>query len=161
MLTSLDPQIVGVDFSFTALNQAKKNGAKHLVLADAHALPFKNNAFELAISAGNLEHFENPQLAVDEMARISKKQLLIVHKYPPIPFAKQLFWVATKLFKINHQPIERPLHMAEVERMCIQSGLRIIFKGVWTLPTNYGRVIPWLPELKFIPSALFIIATKI
>lgn len=160
MIEKMCPSVVGVDFSLTALKQAQKNGARFLVLADAQALPFRDNAFEIAISAGNLEHFDDPERALLEMARISKIQVLIVHRFPPVPFAKILFLLITKLFHIRHQPIERPVNLKQLEQMLTYAHLHVIFKGEWTFPLNYGRVIKWLPELKIFPSAWFIISIK-
>lgn len=160
LIEKLSPETVGVEFSLNALKKAKKNGAKHLVLADAHALPFVNDAFDISLSLGNLEHFTNPQIAINEMARVSTIQVLMVHQYPPIPFASVAHHLATKLFHIKHQPIEEPINFNRLAKMIKTAGLRIIFKGVWTLPFNYGRVIKFLPEFKNVPSVSFIISTK-
>ncbi len=151
---------VGVEFSLKALKKAKTNGAKYLVLADAHALPFKDNAFDIAISSGNLEHFADPQLAINEMARISQIQILTVHQHPPIPFAWFFHNAVTFLFKIKHQPIEKPISQKNVFKMVENAGLQVVFKGVWTLPFNYGKVIKFLPEFKSIPSVSFVISIK-
>lgn len=161
LLERLSPHTVGVDFSLIALKSARKRGARYLVLADTHALPFVDNAFEVAISSGNLEHFSDPQLAISEMARVSKIQILTVHRFPPLPFAKHLYQLFSKIFHVRHQPIEQPFGMRELERMCASVGLHLVFKGVWTLPFNYGRVVKFLPELKIFPSAWFIISVKI
>lgn len=160
IIETLAPETVGVEFSLNALRKAKANGAKYLVLADAHTLPFKDNAFDIAISSGNLEHFVNPQLAINEMARVSKIQVLIVHKQLPIPFASVAYDLATRLLKIKHQPIEKPISQKSLEKMLQGAGLHIVFKGVWTLPFNYGRVIKFLPELNNIPSCSFVISIK-
>jgi len=160
IIEKLAPETVGVEFSLNALKKAKVNGAKHLVLADAHALPFRDDAFDIAISSGNLEHFADPQTAINEMARVSKIQVLTVHRYPPIPFAPLLYNLITKIFKIIHQPIEKPISEISLEKMLQKAGLHIIYKGVWTLPVNYGRPIKFLPEFKNIPSCLFVISIK-
>jgi len=160
IIEKLAPETVGVEFSLNALNKAKANGVKNLVLADAHALPFRDDAFDIALSSGNLEHFANPQLAIKEMARVSKIQVLTVHRYPPFPFAPLLYDLMTRIFKIIHQPIEKPVNQKSLEKMLQKAGLRIVFKGVWTLPVNYGRPIKFLPELKNIPSCLFVISIK-
>lgn len=154
------PDTVGVDFSFNALKQARKRGLRFLIQADAHALPFINDAFEVAISSGNLEHFADPLLTLKEMARVSKMQCMIIHKYPPLPLAKQLFPLITRIFKVSHQPIEKPLTMHEIERLAKFAGLHIVFKGVWTLPFNYGRVIKYLPQFDRVASAYFLMSVK-
>ncbi|OGH20049.1 MAG: hypothetical protein A3D74_03960 [Candidatus Levybacteria bacterium RIFCSPHIGHO2_02_FULL_37_13] len=160
IIEKLAPETVGVEFSLNALKKAKINGAKYLVLADAHALPFVDNAFYIAISSGNLEHFVDPQKAINEMARVSKIQIIIVHKYPPLPFAAFLYKLFTLFLKIKHQPIENPIEEKKLLSMMKNAGLSIVYKGVWTLPVNYGRVIKFLPELNSIPSCSFVISIK-
>lgn len=159
-IEKLAPETVGVEFSQNALNYAQKNGARHLVLANAHYLPFKDNSFDISISAGNLEHFENPQEAISEMARISKIQIMTVHRQLSIPFGNLFFHLLTLLFKIQHQPIENPIDTKSLKNMLEKAGLHIVFRGVWTLPMNYGRVIRLLPELKNLPSCSFVISIK-
>jgi SAM-dependent methyltransferase len=160
IIETLAPQTTGVEFSLNALKKAKKNGAKYLVLADAHALPFVDNAFDIAISSGNLEHFSDPQKAINEMARVSKIQVLVVHMYPPLPFSPFLYKLFTLFLKIKHQPIEKPISINQIMKMIKKANLNIIYKGVWTLPVNYGRAIAFLPEFKNIPSCSFVISIK-
>ena len=160
LIEKFNPEIVAVEFSENALKKAKVNGAKYLVLADTHSLPFRDNSFDIAISTGNLEHFENPKKAIKEMARISKIQILIVHRHPPIPFGNLLFDLSSKIFNIKHQPIEKPISAKTLEKMMSNAKLKIIYKGVWTLPVNYGRVIKFLPEFKNIPCCTFVISIK-
>ena len=159
-IEKLAPQTVGVEFSKNALVAAKRNGAKYLVLADAHALPFKNNSFDISISAGNLEHFTNPQRAIAEMARVSKIQIMTIHREFNFPGARLARKTLTMLLKIKNQPIEKPMKWDEVERMLTSAGLKIIFKGFWTLPVNFGRILPILPVLQKIPSCYFVISKK-
>lgn len=160
LIEKLSPETVGLEFSLNALKKARKNGAKYLVLADAQNLPFLDNSFDIAISAGSLEHFPNPQRAINEMVRVSKIQILTVHKELPIPFAENFYNIATKIFGVTHQPIEKPVNQKGLESMIKKSGAHIVFKGIWTLPVNYGRVIKWLPELRNIPSCSFFISIK-
>ena len=46
-LEALNPEIVGVDFSAVALEQARENGARHLVQASADSLPFADGHLTL------------------------------------------------------------------------------------------------------------------
>lgn len=48
------------------------------IVADVHCLPFKNEEFEMVLCTEVLEHTKNPQLAVNEMMRVLKKNGLIV-----------------------------------------------------------------------------------
>jgi ubiquinone/menaquinone biosynthesis C-methylase UbiE len=156
----LTSETVGVEFSLTALKKAKRAGAKYLVLADAHNLPFIDDTFDIAISAGSLEHFANPQKAILEMARVSKMQVLTVHREFDFPFAPTARSVATYLLKVKDQPIETPFRWKQLEKMLKKAKLHIVFKGFWTLPINYGKVFTLLPVFKKIPSSFFVITIK-
>lgn len=156
----LVPDVVGVEFSLAALRKAQKNGGRYLVLADAHALPFKDNAFDLSISAGSLEHFGSPQKAISEMARVSKIQVFTIHREFAFPLSRELRLIMSALFKIKDQPIEKPLRWKEIKSMLSKSGLRIVFQGFWNLPVNFGNVFRYLPALTNIPSCFFIITIK-
>ncbi|MBI3486282.1 methyltransferase domain-containing protein [Candidatus Daviesbacteria bacterium] len=160
IIEKLAKDTIGIDFSLNALKKAKKFGIKNLVLADASYLPFKENTFDLAISAGSLEHFPDPQKALSEMVRISKIQVITVHKHPPIPFAKILRKFYNLVSGIKDQPIEEPQSAKKIDKMFINANSHVVFKGVWTLPFNYGRIIKFLPEIKQIPSCYFYIAIK-
>ena len=159
-IEELAPQTVGLEFSINALKQAQKKGIKNLVLADAQYLPFIDNSFDIAISSGNLEHFENPQKALLEMARVSKIQVLTAHKYPPIPFAPLLYKIVSFIFSVKHQTIEKPIDIKNLEIMFKAANLKIIYKGAWTFPFNKGKVITFLPEFTNTPSCNFIISIK-
>ena len=160
LIEKLAPETVGVEFSLNALEKAKTAGVANLVLADAQKLPFRNNSFDVAISAGSLEHFENPAKAIAEMARVAKIQVLTVHREFDIPFSRQLRFLTTKFFGVSDQPIEKPLKWAELEKMLKAAKLKIVFKGFWTLPVNFGKVAQILPVFKNIPSCFFVVTIK-
>lgn len=160
LIEKLSPHTVGLDFSLSALKIAQKNGAEFLIQADAHHLPFKNGAFQMAVSAGSLEHFANPQMAVREMARISRIQVFLVHKFPPLPFISYFFHKLCHLLNIKLQPIENPLTKYQLKQILKKANLHTVFSGVWTLPVNYGRSVRFLPEFTNLPSSYFIVSIK-
>lgn len=159
-IEQLAPETVGVEFSLKALKVAQKNGAKNLVLADAHHLPFADNTFDISISAGSLEHMENPGKALKEMARVSKIQVLTVHTHPPIPFAGQIRDLTAKILNIKEQPIEKPIKKNQMRKLFKEALLKIVFEGAWNLPFNQGNIIKFLPEFENIPSCLFYISVN-
>lgn len=59
---------VGVDLGFADLQHNKT--VSHPVLADAKALPFPDNSFDLIISQWAVEHFERPEAVFAQIARI-------------------------------------------------------------------------------------------
>ncbi|MGH2395989.1 MAG: class I SAM-dependent methyltransferase [bacterium] len=67
--------LVAVDRSPRALELAtltaeRANELMKLVLADAGSLPFPDDAFDLVLSGGLLEHFEDPRPVLSEMVRV-------------------------------------------------------------------------------------------
>lgn len=154
------PETVGVDFSFNALLKAQKNGAKYLVQADAQHLPFKDNSFDLAICSGSLEHFESPIKAFAEMVRVSKIQIITVHREP--------FWGANTirnfllaLSGVKNQPIEIPMREQVLKEIIKTQRVHLIYQGYWNLP--YSTNVSFLPfpsALKNIPSCFFTVTIK-
>lgn len=66
--------ITGVDISKNALNIAKlKNPGCNFCTGSVYDLSFKRNSFDLVIATEVLEHLENPERALQEIKRISKK----------------------------------------------------------------------------------------
>lgn len=160
-IEKLAPETVACEFSLEALKKAKKNGAKNLVQANAEYLPFADKAFDLAICAGSLEHFENPLKALKEMARISKMQILTVHKQLPLPYSNQLRSLILNLKKINDQPIDNPLSDKELEKLLIKARMHTVFKGVWTYPYDFDFIGIKVPKFLKIPSCIFVITTSL
>lgn len=69
--------LTGVDTSASALQLAIKTGARfgvaiRAIPADARKLPFDSGTFDVVLSGGLLEHFEDPQPVLSEMVRILK-----------------------------------------------------------------------------------------
>jgi len=68
-------QLVGFDASMNALRLAAATAshfqlAIHTARGDVRALPFESGAFDLVLSGGLLEHFEDPSPVLSEMVRI-------------------------------------------------------------------------------------------
>lgn len=159
IIEQLTPTTVGVDFSLNALKKAYSNGVKYLIQANAEYLPFKDDSFDVAICNGSLEHFSDPQKSLNEMARVSKIQVLTVHKEFSFPFSRTLRVMVETITKTKNQPIETPLSIHQLEKMFEKAKLHIVYKGVWTFPINFGRPISRLPTID-LPSCHFIISYK-
>lgn len=161
-LASLAPDTtVALDFSYPALLKAKRNGAKHLVLADVHKLPFRDLSFDLCICSGSLEHFSNPLGALEEMHRVSRTQIIITHKPYPIPFAN---FVRTFILKLLHQPDQpndRPLSLRQLHQLFSRADMYIVYEGVWTYPYNLEVISSFIPRSFYLPSCTFIISTHL
>lgn len=73
----------GVDLSRTMLARCARRGRVpgihlHLAIADAHALPFADDAFDRVFHVGGIGSYRDPRAALAEMARVAKPGTPIV-----------------------------------------------------------------------------------
>lgn len=70
-------QIRGIDISLESIQLAQKRTPKlDIQQGNAYNLPFKDNTFDLTIATEVLEHLNNPEKAIMEARRVSKKYCL-------------------------------------------------------------------------------------
>ena len=68
----------GIDYSKEAILLGKKTYPNlHVLQGDIYDLKYKDNSFDLVICSEVLEHLENPQKALRELIRVSKKYILV------------------------------------------------------------------------------------
>ena len=79
-------KMTDLDFSFTNL---LSNPIKERIQGSALDLPYKDNSFDLVYGWSFLHHLDSPDKAVDEMARITKKYLVLLepNRNNPVQFA--------------------------------------------------------------------------
>lgn len=78
-LASPTAEKYGIDISDFAIELAKKQYPNfHLQQANATALPFSNNNFDCVYSFATIEHIDNPQKAIDEMIRVTKRDGIFI-----------------------------------------------------------------------------------
>lgn len=77
---------LALDFSFMNLIA---NPVKNKIQASALALPFNSNSFDLVFGWSFLHHLDQPEKAVTEMARVTKKYLMLLepNRTNPVQFA--------------------------------------------------------------------------
>ncbi len=89
---------VGLDFDESELKKARKLAIyKKVVRANASSLPFKNNHFQTIFSNGSVEHFDNFDECLSEIARVLKKHGRCYLTVPTKYIGEYLFFV--KLLK--------------------------------------------------------------
>lgn len=82
VLTSWD-RIVYSDLSASALDMLKKiHGKGQYVVADAMNLPFEANSFSHVISSEVLEHLEDDRKSLQEIARVTKPNGVLIVTFP-------------------------------------------------------------------------------
>lgn len=72
---------IGIDNTWESLAICQRNGLKlkkDVFFADACRTKFKDREFEMVFSEGLLEHFKNPIPIIEEMARISRRYILLI-----------------------------------------------------------------------------------
>jgi len=68
----------GIDISAGAIEEAKKRVLfANLQTGSVYALPYADNFFDLVICSEVLEHLEEPEKALKELKRVSKKYVLL------------------------------------------------------------------------------------
>ncbi|MFN3384696.1 MAG: methyltransferase domain-containing protein [Archaeoglobaceae archaeon] len=74
-----------VDLTPEQIKKARKKLKANFIKGDAENLPFKDQSFDAAISAGSIEYWPNPQKGIEEMARVTKKGGKVVILAPREP----------------------------------------------------------------------------
>jgi ubiquinone/menaquinone biosynthesis C-methylase UbiE len=80
-------------------------------------LPYKDNSFDLVTCRALLEHLPDPELAIHEMARVSKGTVVIVWHLVPKPREKMRFLEKQGVFNntYGNKRIQGFLHNANLE----------------------------------------------
>jgi len=80
----LDVELWGLDLSRGMLDQCRQRLSRHvgrpmrLLLADAHALPFRDATFDRVFHVGGIGAYRDPRLGLAEMARVARAETPIV-----------------------------------------------------------------------------------
>jgi SAM-dependent methyltransferase len=121
-------KVAGNDISAVALDQARSAvpGAD-LRLAPAESLPFADGSFDVVVSAGSLEHFQDMAQALGEIRRVADAaaRILIV-----VPNRDYLFCFVSRirqsLFPGHSQPLERTANRSEWRMLFEGAGYRLV-----------------------------------
>jgi ubiquinone/menaquinone biosynthesis C-methylase UbiE len=114
---TLNADYTGLDLSETMLLQgqelmAKRQVAMDFVLGDATQLPLQSEFFDIVLNYGALNGFANPKLALEDMARVTKKGGLVLfldeQLYESASFVERLYFktVLSSHNVIHHCPVE-------------------------------------------------------
>jgi hypothetical protein len=114
---SLNADYTGLDLSETMLLQGQELMVKRqvpmdFVLGDATRLPLQSECFDIVLNYGALNGFDNPKLALEEMARVTKKGGLVLfldeQLYESASVVERLYFktVLSSHNVIHHCPVE-------------------------------------------------------
>jgi SAM-dependent methyltransferase len=112
--------VVYSDLSFQALKTLRRNVGKGMyVVADGMKLPFRSDTFSHTISSEVLEHLENDQKALCEIARVIKPSGLLVITFPH----RRFYFTYDDRF-VGHL---RRYELSEMKNRLRDAGLQTIF----------------------------------
>ncbi|HJQ09265.1 MAG TPA: class I SAM-dependent methyltransferase [Candidatus Saccharimonadales bacterium] len=122
-----------------------------LHVIDAEDLPLKDNSYELVYTWEVLHHVPHPQKAVDEMARVAKKYVIIFepNRSSPLQFG---FGLLNKQERGTLRSTKRYL-----EGLCKNAGLKIIASDfVGKIPPNKTpeKLLSLMKKIPFKSTAL-------
>lgn len=126
----------GIDVYKQAISYGKKF-YPHIEfrLADAHALPYKNNTFDVVISTEVLEHVDSPKEALLEIKRVLKKNGVAIIE---LDSGSILFSVAWYLWRKKNGKVWNDSHLhsfnvKKLEKMLNDCGFVILSKKKFNL----------------------------
>lgn len=118
----------GIDLSKYAINILKEHCKKlnikaDLKVGDLKKNNYKDNHFDITILADVLEHIVNPEIAVREAERITKKKkgLILVTAPSMIHGCKYLKLLSSR--KVKEEDLEHPIKASEIKKMFKNSRL--------------------------------------
>ncbi len=113
--------------------------------ADICSMPFADDSFDLVYGWEVLHHIEDPKVAVAEMARISRRYVLVAE-----PNRNNLFQFAFALFDREHRWVLR-YNLSYICKLFNGSGFEVILakSGGWIFPNKSPAWL--LPLLRLVP----------
>lgn len=121
----------GVDVYKKAIEYAKKTYPSiRFFHADAQALPFDTNSFDLILFYETVEHIEDPRRALEELKRVLKKKGTVIVAMDSGSFLFRLIWffwekTSGRVWQGAHL---HPFHHAQLEKLIQKVGFRIVGK---------------------------------
>jgi len=150
---------VCLDFSQPALETARMNYATTrvsggFVVGDAFALPFSNGRFDVVLSTGLFEHFQDPLPIVREMARVLRVGGLFYSDIVPRKFSlfRSLDWLGSLKRTVLAGQGQNPTLF---ERSFTGSQVRELLQAVGLVHVQVfpgGVVPPYVPVLYRFPK---------
>lgn len=117
----------GVDYSERLL---EKNPSRKTFRMDAHSLDFENDSFDVAFCHSLLHHVEDPDRVVREMARVSRKHVVILEPNRDNPF------IFLHCLIVREERKGLTFSLSHLRNLARGNGLHILTSF------SYGSVVP-------------------
>lgn len=134
----------GVDPSVRALSRARSRADVNCSVARAEELPFPRESFDVVVSVGVMEHFEDPDTATTEIRRVlapSGHYIALIHTdmtraqriklklrefaFPRPRPAALIAWLVKKLRHPIIQPLRRSYTLESARACLMRAGLNV------------------------------------
>lgn len=139
--------VTSLDIGYRLLEVAKYKGVLTPVAADALALPFECESFDLVVSSECVEHTTNGSGAVQEMIRVLRPDGRLVLTCPNRAW-RWLIVSATRLGLRPYAGIEEPPSWSTLEEWIdLAGGQVLIHRGLHALPFQLPLAELLLPRL--------------
>lgn len=118
-------QAVGVDFSLVAVQAAQREGIAWV--ANGEQLPLADQSFDYVLNLGSLEHFEDMESGVQEMARVLKPDGVCCIMVPNTYGLLWTIWHARHTGDVfdDGQPLQRYGTRKQWQRLLEANGLLV------------------------------------
>ena len=159
-----DGRVTGLDLAEEMLRDARRDAKKasssvELTLGDAEALPFPDKSFDVVTCLEALMHFPHPDLALREMARVTKPGgtvvLSVTNWLCLTALARRVSRLISSLRPGRDQDpaIFWYYSLWSVRRLAVSAGLTIVrrrgqglLQATARLPLGRGRFLPLIPR---------------
>jgi SAM-dependent methyltransferase len=159
----------GIDISAPTLMQARTafdggpGGRPDLIgaVADVRDLPFRADSFDAIYSMGTIEHFDETERAVAEMARVLKPGGRAIVGVPNRrdPFLRPLFVTALQAMGLYGYGYEKSYSRCALRRMLERAGLQVVAETAILFMPGWLRMLDlachaWCRPLATVTGAL-------
>lgn len=156
----------GVDISAPIVIQARASftpGSQKLrgAVGDVRELPFRDASFDAIYSMGTIEHFEETERAVDEMARVLKPGGRAIIGVPNRrdPFLRPLFVTALQAVGLYGYGYEKSYSRGALRQMLEKAGLQVVAETAILFLPGWLRMLDlachtWCRPLSAVTGAL-------
>ena len=143
-------QVWATDRSPQMLARHPLAAERRLAVSDARQLPYRDASFDLVYGWEMLHHISEPEMVVAEMARVSRRYVLVVepNRNHPAQFA-------FALLDPEHRWVLR-YSLRYLRDLCRVAGLRVVRSGTGghLFPNRTPRSLaPWLARLPYASRA--------
>lgn len=153
----------GIDIApptVTAAGRAFAPGALHACVSDVRAIPFRDASFDAIYSMGTIEHFDETQAAIVEMARVLKPGGRAIIGVPNRhdPFLRPAFAALLQGLGLYAYGLEKSYSRRALREMIERAGLTVVGETAILFIPGWLRIIDlvchaWCPPLAVLTGA--------